>query len=40
MFLSHVYVRSTLLTNIGIFMGSSSCNKYGFNSQKLFKSRP
>ena len=40
MFLSHVYVHSTLLTDIGIFVGSSSYNNCGFNSQKITISRP
>ena len=35
MVLSHAYVHSTLLTNIGIFTGSSSYTNCGFNSQKL-----
>ena len=39
-FLSQVYVHSTLLTNIRIFMGSTSDNNCAFNSQELAISRP
>ena len=39
MFVPHVYVHSTLLANIGIFMGSISYKNCGFNIQKLAISR-